>query len=144
MDAERSGRLSLKMDAAYCATVGAMVIAGRRSVGRLVELPPGAVAAIGTATVAWAGLVRHLASRPEWRRAVGMVAVANALVAAGLGAAAVRLQTRAGQLTVAAVATDVATFAGWQAIALRTAHRDHLCAVRDNRVCSRVTGSADD
>ena len=143
MDAEQSGRLSLKLDAVYCAVVGGIVTVGARRLRALLRIPPPAVLAAGAATVAWAGLVSRLSSESDWRRGVGLVAAANLFAACSLGAAAVRQPTRAGRLSLAAVATDVASFAVWQAIVLRTSPSDHLGAVQDNGLRSRLAGSAD-
>ena len=125
MDAEHSGRLSLEMDAAYCAVVGGIVSLGARRLGTLLELQVPAVLGAGAATVAWAGLVSRLSTAENWRRGVGLVATANLFAASGLGAVAARQRSLSGRLILAAVATDVATFAVWQAIALRKATSDY-------------------
>lgn len=121
MDAERSGRRSLVLDAAYCGLTGSILVATRRRLATVLGVPAAFLGTAGAVTVGWAALVWRLSGRQEWRRPVGVVASANAIAAAGLLLAAVRHEHRSAKILLAAVATEVAGFSVAQSLALRRA-----------------------
>jgi hypothetical protein len=97
---ERRARTWLRLDAAYCAGAGVLALALARPLSSLLHVPAAALVAIGLATVVWAALLAALARLAEWRQPLRLVAAFT--------------PTDAGRLLLAAVAVEVAAFAGVQ------------------------------
>jgi len=114
---EELGRRSLAADAVYCAGGATLALLARGPLARILAVPPLAIALPAAGTFAWAALVAKLARRPDWRPAVGTVALANVGAAALLSAVACRRTE--GRLVLAATALEVAGFAASQVAALR-------------------------
>src|SRR4051794_6369876 len=117
MSVEALGRRLLRLDAAYCAAAGLIALVLAAPLARLFHVPLLLIAAIGSATVVWALVVRRLASSDRWRAPLARVAAANAVAAAGLVALAALSPELGARLLLAAVAVEVAAFAGGQAAA---------------------------
>jgi hypothetical protein len=116
---ERIGRLSLRLDAAYCAVLGVGVAVAAPVISGPLPLPVAAVVATGVAVALWAGVVVLMLARLPLRAALRCVLGANVLAAAGIAAFSTTGATVLLLLAVLAVAVDVALFAGSQAVALR-------------------------
>ena len=91
MSGEALGRRLLRLDAVYCAGAGLILVA----------------------------LFMPLARLPAWRATVARIAAANAVAALALVALAALSPALAARLLLAAVAVEVAAFAGGQVAALR-------------------------
>jgi hypothetical protein len=124
INGERFGRWSLRLDATYCAVLGATValFAGRIAEG--VVLPALLIAAAGVTVVVWAGGVLWMLARLRLRSALRLVMVVNVLAAIAVGFISVGAATLLVLLAVVTVAIDIALFATSQAIALRTLRAD--------------------
>jgi hypothetical protein len=119
MRGERLGRKLLRLDALYCFSAGVIAVALSVPLARLFDTPAVVPAGAGTATLLWALYLRRLAAAADWRRAVSVVAAANLAGAVAVATLAVFAPSLAGQLLLAAVAVEVATFAVGQAAAFR-------------------------
>jgi hypothetical protein len=97
MTGRRLGVLSLRLDALYCAVLGAGVIAGAPFFAPRIGLPAGVVVAVGAAVVVWAVAVAWMAVRLPLRPVLRVVTVANLVAAAGIAASSV---TAAGALVL--------------------------------------------
>ncbi|MEW1830381.1 hypothetical protein [Streptomyces sp. NPDC088196] len=118
MSGNRLGRLSLRADALYCLLVGLTVAATAPLTATAVGLPARVVVGIGAAVVLWSGVVWWLSRRPStWN--LRLVLTANTLAACVLAGVSTTAASMLVLLTLVAVATDVAGFAGSQVIALR-------------------------
>lgn len=122
MSGSRLGRLSLRADAFYCLLVGVVVASTAPLTAPAVRLPTLVVVGIGGAVVLWSGVVWRLSLRPSIG-SLRLVLLANLLAACVLAVASVTAASVLVLLTLAAVAADVAGFAGSQIVALkRLAH----------------------
>lgn len=119
MSDETLARRLLRLDAIYCAAAGVIAIVGFGPLASLLAIPRAIPFGAGAATLVWALLLFRLAERGAWRASVTAVAAANAVAAAGLVALAALAPGVAATLLLAAVATEVAAFAGAQAVAVR-------------------------
>ena len=119
MSGETLGRRLLLLDAIYCAGAGAVALVLFAPLAGLLETARVVPLVAGAATLVWAFLLFRLAQRSDWRRPVAAVSGANAAAAAGLAVLAVLSPDVAGGLLLAAVAIEVAAFAGAQAVAVR-------------------------
>jgi hypothetical protein len=115
---EALARRLLRLDAVYCAGAGLILVALFLPLGRLFHVPPALLLAAGVATIGWALVVRRLARVPAWRATVARIAAANAAAALGLVVLAALSPALAARLLLAAVAVEVAAFAGGQVAAL--------------------------
>lgn len=111
MDTDSRGRLSLGLDAAYCAAAAAVAVAAPTAIASVLGISPKLVRSAGVATIGWAGLLAVLARRG---RAVGTVGVANAAAASALLVSSTRAARPAGRALLSAVGIEVAAFAGSQ------------------------------
>lgn len=116
---ERIGRLSLRLDAAYCTVLGAGVALTAPSIATALPMPVWALVAAGVVMVLWAGLILLMLARLPMRAALRLVMVANLLAAAAVAALSITSAAVIVVLAVLAVAVDIALFAGSQAFALR-------------------------
>ncbi|GMA22417.1 hypothetical protein GCM10025864_01760 [Luteimicrobium album] len=116
---ERIGRLSLRLDAAYCTVLGIGVAFAAPLIAGPLPLPVAAVVAIGVAVAVWAGVVLLLLARLSLRAALRCVLSANVVAALGIAAFSTTGATVLLLLAVLGVAVDVALFAWSQAMALR-------------------------
>ncbi|SIN70969.1 hypothetical protein [Agromyces cerinus] len=119
INGERFGRWSLRLDAAYCAVLGAAVALGAGWIAQGVALPTLVIAAAGVAVVVWAGGVLWMLSRLPLRRALGLVGIANVLASLAVGLVSAAAASVLIVVAVLAVSIDIALFATSQAIALR-------------------------
>jgi hypothetical protein len=115
---EALARRLLRLDAAYCAAAGLILVALFLPLSRLFHVPAAIPLAAGLATVGWALVVRRLARVPAWRATVARIAAANAFAALALVALAALSPGLVSRLLLAAVAIEVAAFAGGQVAAL--------------------------
>ena len=122
---EALGRGLLRVDAAYCAATGLILIAAVAPLSEILAAPQALLVLGGVAAVAWALVLRQLARRARWRAPVAVVASANLLATAAIAALALATPRLAGQLLLAAVAVEVAAFAAGQAVALRRGPQSH-------------------
>lgn len=116
---ERIGRLSLRLDAAYCTVLGAGVAIAAPTISDALRVPAWVLVAAGAAVVVWAGLILLMLGRLPLRTALRLVMVANLLAAAAVAAVSAAGAALLVVLSVLAVAVDIALFAGSQAFALR-------------------------
>ncbi|MGY4642496.1 hypothetical protein [Cellulomonas sp. URHB0016] len=112
------GLLSLRMDALYCAVLGAVLVVAARSVAPVVSLPAPVVGAVGGAVVIWGAAVAWMAASVSLRAALRVVTVANLVAAAGITAFSITAAGVLVLLSVLAIALDVAAFGASQALAL--------------------------
>ena len=119
IDGDRLGRWSLRLDAAYCAVLGALVAVGCGQIANAVAFPPLVIAAAGVTVVVWAGGILWMLSRLPLRLALRLVMTANILAAVAVGFVSGAAATALIVLAVLAVAVDIALFAASQAVALR-------------------------
>ncbi|MFT4081889.1 MAG: hypothetical protein QM638_04835 [Nocardioides sp.] len=119
IDGDRLGRWSLRLDAAYCAVLGAAVALGAGQVTDVVALPSLLVAVVGVSVVLWAAGVWWMLSRLPIHQALRLVMAANVLAAITVGFASATAATALIVIAVLSVAIDIALFALSQAIALR-------------------------
>lgn len=115
---ERLGRLSLRLDAAYCTVLGAGVALAAPAISPALAMPAWLLAAVGAAVVVWAGLILLMLARLRLRTALRLVMIANLLAAVAVAAISVTGAAVLIVLAVLAVAVDIALFAGSQAFAL--------------------------
>ena len=118
MTGRRLGILSLRIDAIYCVTLGAAVAIAAPQIASVVPLPAVVIAVIGLAVVAWAGTVAWMAAHLPLRLALLTVMIANLVAATAIAAFSIAAAGVLVLLTILAIATDVAAFAGSQALAL--------------------------
>lgn len=119
IDGERLGRWSLRLDAAYCAALGAAVALFSGQIAEGIALPSLFVAAVGAIVVIWASGIVWMLARLSLRVALRLVMIANILAAVAVGFASMHAATLLIVLAVVAVAIDIALFAASQALALR-------------------------
>jgi len=120
MENVRGGRLSLRLDALYCALVAASLLAFVDPLSRTLGLRPLVTAAVAAGVAAWAFALYRASIRPHLRRILAVVLAAN-VAAATLIAVFAAIRPGPSWFTVlcAAVALEVAAFAVSQAAALR-------------------------
>lgn len=119
IDGERLGRWSLRLDAAYCAVLGAAVALFAEPIAEGVVLPPLLIGVSGVSVVVWAGGVVWMLARLPLRSALRLVMIVNLFAAVAVGLASTAAGTVLIVLAGVAVAIDIAIFAASQAIALR-------------------------
>lgn len=118
MTGERLGRLSLRIDAAYCAIVGFGVIATAPLLEDLLALSSMVLIVVGALTVVWSGGLCWLLVRVPLLVALRIVAAANILAAAALAVFSSLAATVPLSIALVALAIDIAIFAGSQLAAL--------------------------
>ena len=119
MSGEALARRLLRVDAVYCAGAGLILVALFLPLAGLFHVPPAIPLVAGVATIGWAVVVRRLARVTAWRATVARIAAANAFAAVALVGLAALSPAFAARILLAAVAIEVAAFAGGQAAALR-------------------------
>ncbi|MGN7246310.1 hypothetical protein ACTHQ1_01125 [Janibacter anophelis] len=116
---ERIGRLSLRLDAAYCAVVGVAVALAAPTISTGLPLPAWVISLAGAVVVIWAasivGLLAWVPLRTSLRLVMG-VNLLGAVAVASLSSVGASLLVAVALLAVAA---DVALFAGSQSLAIR-------------------------
>lgn len=122
---DRVGRLSLRLDAAYCTLLGAGVAIAAPMIAASLPVPVWTLVVAGVAVLLWAGLLLVLLARLQLRTALRLVMVANLLAAAAVAAVSSLGATLLVLAAVLAVAVDIALFAGSQAFALRRLRTAH-------------------
>ncbi len=120
IDGRRLGLWSLRLDAVYCALLGAAVALGASPIAEVVAIPQPVIAATGIAVVLWAGLVLWLLVKLRIRTALRMVMGVNIPAALLVALCAAVAGTLLAVVAVLAVAVDIAIFAASQALALRS------------------------
>ncbi len=113
------GRLSLRIDSAYCALTAFIVAAFAVPLARQLAVPVALIVVVAVATGGWAFVLYRVAARASLRGWLWRVMVANVLAAVLIGALAVVRPLDAIAVLLAAVAVEVAGFAASQALALR-------------------------
>lgn len=116
---ERIGRLSLKLDAAYCAVLGIGVAVAAPAIDDSYALPAPLIVAAGLAVAAWALLVILMLRRLALRTALRSVLAVNVVAALVVAGVSVTGTATLAVLAAIAIACDIALFAGSQAVALR-------------------------
>ena len=81
MDGRRPGVWSLRLDAIYCAVLGAAVAVGAAPISDVVAIPQTLIAVAGVAVVLWAGLVLWMLVTLRIRTALRAVIGVNILAA---------------------------------------------------------------
>ena len=119
IDGTRLGRWSLRLDAAYCALLGAGLAVAAPRVASAVGLPARVLTAAGVLVVIWAGLVVWLLARTPLRGALRLVMTVNILAAVAVATVSLAAAITLAALAVLTVAVDVALFAVSQGFALR-------------------------
>ncbi|MEJ3748426.1 hypothetical protein WEI85_34715 [Actinomycetes bacterium KLBMP 9797] len=116
----RAGRLSLRLDAIYCAVAALALVVFVDPVSRRLDTPPALILAIAVGVGGWAFALHRVAWRPRLRPWLAGVLLANVVAATLIAVlAAVRPWDGAFTVLLAAVAVEVAAFAISQAVALR-------------------------
>jgi hypothetical protein len=118
MTGRRLGIVSLKIDVIYCMALGAAVAITARQIAAVVPLPAVAIAVIGVAVVAWAGMVAWMAANLPLRLVLRTVMIANVVAATAIVAFSITTAAVLVLLSILAIAADVLAFAGSQALAL--------------------------
>ena len=113
------GRVSLRLDAAYCTLLGAGVAITAPAIAASLAVPAWMLVATGVGVVVWAGLILVMLARLQLRTALRLVMVANLLAALVVAAVSTLGATLLVLAAVLTVAVDIALFAGSQAFALR-------------------------
>lgn len=117
VDGERLGRWSLRIDAVYCASLGAAVAFLAPVLAGPLGIPGEGIRAAGAAVVVWAGVVAALLTRLDLSAALRVVMAANIVAALAVAAVSTIAGTALAVISVLAVAVDVALFAASQAMA---------------------------
>jgi hypothetical protein len=118
MSGERLARVTLALDAVYCAFLGLVAIAFRGRIGALVGLPGLVVAALGGAVVGWAYVVLGQTVRIDWRRGIKQTLAANVAASSLLALGAALHPGRGASALMAFISLDVMSIAAAQAISL--------------------------
>lgn len=113
------GAWSLRLDAIYCALLGAGVALTAGPIAAVVALPQPLIATVGVAVVLWAGLVLWMLKKMQLRGALRMVLGVNVLAAVLIAVCAAAAAHLLGVVAILTIAVDVAFFAVSQAVALR-------------------------
>ena len=121
MDTHRVGRVSLRLDAAYCALAAVLVVVFAGPLAGLFAVSAWVVVAVAAGTAGWAAALWHAAGRAVVRPWLAGVLVANVVAAGAIAALAASRPRDAFALLLAAVSAEVAAFAVSQAVALRRA-----------------------
>lgn len=95
----------------FCAAVGVVAIALAGPLGRLFDVTPWLVTAVGGGTVTWAVVLALLVRRDDLRPVVRVVAVANTIASLAIGALAALASELGAGLILACLAIAVAAFA---------------------------------
>jgi len=115
----RIGRLSLRLDAAYCALLGAGVAIAAPAIAASLPVPGWTLVVVGIVVLAWAGLILAMLARLQLRTALMLVMIANLVAAAAVAAISTLGATLLVLAAILSIAVDIALFAGSQALALR-------------------------
>ena len=118
MSGERLARVTLALDAVYCAVMGLLVVAFRARIGGLFGLPGLLFGALGAAVVGWAYVVLGQTVRIDWRRGIKQTLTANAVAATLLALGAALHPGRGASALMAFASLDVISIAAAQAISL--------------------------
>lgn len=113
------GIWSLRIDAIYCAILGAAVAVFAQTIARSIALPALVIAVAGVTVMVWAGLVLWMVLKLRIGVALRLVMGVNILAALLVAVSAATAGTMFAAIAVLAIACDVALFAVSQAIALR-------------------------
>jgi hypothetical protein len=118
--ARSPGRLSLRLDATYCAVAAALLVVFTGPVSERLAVPPAVIPVSAAGVGGWAFALHRIARRPRLRPWLVRVLAANAVAAALIAAfAGARPWDGGFTLLLVAVAAEVAAFAVSQAAALR-------------------------
>jgi hypothetical protein len=109
----------LRLDAWYCGGAAVLALAFARPLASFLRVDAPVVAAAGAVTALWTLVLGRLASRDDLRPAVRVVAAVNAGAALAVALLAAVEPSLGARLLLAAVAVEVAAFAGAQARAAR-------------------------
>jgi hypothetical protein len=118
MGGERLARVTLALDAVYCAVLGLMAIVMRARIGGLLGIPGTLVGALGAAVVGWAYVVLGQTVRFDWRRGIEETMTANTVAATLLALVAALHPSRRASALLAFVSLDVMSLAVAQAVSL--------------------------
>ncbi len=118
MTGERLARVTLALDAGYCAVMGLLVIVFRARIAGLVRLPGVAIGALGAAIIGWAYVVLGQAVRLDWRRGIKQTLTANVAAASLLALGAALHPGRGASALMAFVSLDAISMAMAQAFSL--------------------------
>jgi len=118
MNGERLARLTLALDAVYCAVMGLTVIVFRARIGGLMRVPGLLIGALGAAVIGWAYVVLGQTVRIDWRRGIKQTLAANTVVATLLALGAALHPGRGASALMAFVSLDVISIAVAQALSL--------------------------
>ncbi|MDT0157583.1 hypothetical protein Q9R19_08110 [Microbacterium sp. ARD32] len=118
-NAERIGRVSLRVDAIYCAILGAAIVVAAALIAKGITLPPLVIALTGVIVVGWAAAVIALLAHLRLRSALRIVMAVNVLAAVAIAFAAMLTTSALVSVAVLTIAVDVLLFAVSQGIALR-------------------------
>ncbi len=119
IDGRTLGIWSLRIDAIYCAILGAAVALAATPIASVVALPQPLILAAGIVVVLWASLVLWMVVKLRLRTALWTVMGVNVLASLLVALCAVAAGTLLAVVAVLAIAIDIALFAGSQALALR-------------------------
>jgi hypothetical protein len=111
--------LLVRLDAAYCAGAGLLVVLLAAPLHGTFGVSSAVMRAVGVASIAWAGVIGVLDRRAERRRVLALLAAANGLGAALLGAGTALAAAVTAQVLLALTAVEVGGFAAAQLVSLR-------------------------
>lgn len=123
VDGDRLGRWSLRLDAGYCALLGAALACSAGWIAQGVRLPDVVIVLCGVAVVIWAAGIVWMLNQVNLRLALRIVMTVNLVAAVAVGVVSMTAATPLVVAAVLAVAVDVALFAVSQAVALRSPTR---------------------
>lgn len=118
MNGERLARVTLALDAVYCAVMGLIVIVFRARIGGLMRVPGVVIGALGAAVIGWAYVMLGQTVRIDWRRGIKQTLAANTLTAMLLALGAALHPGRGASALMAFVSLDVISIAVAQAFSL--------------------------
>jgi len=124
MSGERLARLTLALDAVYCAVMGLLAIVFRHRIGALVRAPGLVIGAGGAAVIGWAYVALGQTARIDWRRGIKEMVAANAVVSMLLALGAAMHPGRGASALMAFVSLDVISIAVAQALSLMRRDRE--------------------
>ncbi|MBL3700341.1 hypothetical protein [Leucobacter luti] len=119
IDGRTLGRWSLRLDAIYCALLGAAVAVGAAPLSTVIALPHAVITSAGIVVVIWSGLVLWMLMKLRIRAALLTVLGVNILATALVAVSATAAGTFLAAIAVLAIAVDIAIFAASQVLALR-------------------------
>ncbi len=119
MTAHRLARATLRLDAAFCVSLGTATILLAPRFAPSLAVSSSTLRAAGGGTIAWGAAVRLLSSRSRWRRGLSTVGAANSAAAVALLVGSLAHPSRDSRVALALTGLLVGTVAASQQVARR-------------------------